>query len=175
MRANDDAERSLIGARDPSLATAARLLPPQTRRDAAALYAFCRTAADEIRATGAAEPAALTSLQARLESIYAGAPQDFAPDCALTRVLARHPIPKILPARLLAAIAADAEGGLYPDLPALLAHAARTGGTAGIMMAMTLGATAPETLAHACEVGMAMHLTAIARDLGNDARRGRLY
>jgi phytoene synthase len=43
------------------------------------------------------------------------------------------------------------------------------------MMAMIMGITNPHALARACELGNAMQLTNIARDVGEDARNGRLY
>ena len=48
-------------------------------------------------------------------------------------------------------------------------------GTVGLMMTLVMGRREPDVLARACDLGVAMQLTNIARDVGEDARRGRLY
>ena len=57
----------------------------------------------------------------------------------------------------------------------LLDYAARVAGTVGVMMALLMDVRSPEALARACDLGVAMQLTNIARDVGEDARLGRLY
>ena len=57
----------------------------------------------------------------------------------------------------------------------LQAYAARVAATVGAMMCWIMGPQAPMTLARACELGVAMQLTNIARDVGEDARNGRIY
>jgi len=69
----------------------------------------------------------------------------------------------------------DVEGRQYEDLDALQAYAARVAGTVGAMMAVLMGARGTEALARACDLGVAMQLSNIARDVGEDARAGRLY
>ena len=54
-------------------------------------------------------------------------------------------------------------------------YAARVAGTVGAMMALVMETRDPRSLARACELGVAMQLTNIARDVGEDARNGRLY
>jgi phytoene synthase len=81
-----------------------------------------------------------------------------------------------LPEALLEGLAWDAEGGRrYEDLPALEAYAARVAGSVGCMMAVLMGVRDRAALARACDLGVAMQLTNIARDVGEDARAGRLY
>jgi phytoene synthase len=90
-------------------------------------------------------------------------------------VAARHAIPRALPQALLEGFAWDAAGRRYADLAALEAYAARVAGTVGAMMALIMGVPAAPALARAAELGLAMQLTNIARDVGEDARAGRLY
>jgi phytoene synthase len=80
-----------------------------------------------------------------------------------------------LPAALIEGFAWDAQGRRYERLSDLRAYAARVAGAVGAMMAMLMGARAPEVIARACDLGVAMQLTNIARDVGEDARLGRLY
>ena len=66
-------------------------------------------------------------------------------------------------------------GRRYEDLAELHAYAARVAGTVGAMMALLMGVARAGALARACDLGVAMQLTNIARDVGEDARAGRLY
>jgi phytoene synthase len=159
-----------------SFHAASRLLPGQVRRGATALYAFCRVADDAIDTVSPAErPAALASLAARLDAIYAGAPGTAAADRAFAALVAHTPIPKSLPLALLEGFAWDAAGRQYRSIESLHDYGARVAGTVGAMMAIVMGARAPDVVARACELGLAMQLTNIARDVGEDARAGRLY
>ena len=144
------------------------------REPATALYAFCRLADDAID-TGEDRASALAGLQSRLARIYEGRPKPIAADAALARVVAEFAIPQALPEALLEGFAWDAEGRRYEEIADLRAYAARVAGTVGAMMALLMGARAPQVVARACDLGVAMQLTNIARDVGEDARAGRLY
>ena len=67
------------------------------------------------------------------------------------------------------------KGRRYADLPALRGYAARVAGAVGAMMALTLGTRQPLALARAADLGVAMQLSNIARDVAEDAAAGRLY
>jgi 15-cis-phytoene synthase len=149
-------------------------LPADTRRAATALYAFCRQADDAVD-LGADGPAELAALHSRLDLIYARKPLPIAADRAFAEVVASRSIPRELPAALLEGFAWDLEGRRYETLADLNAYAARVAGTVGAMMAVIMGAQDPAVLARACDLGVAMQITNIARDVGEDARRGRLY
>jgi 15-cis-phytoene synthase len=149
-------------------------LPARVSEPAAGLYAFCRMADDAID-QGDDCGAALRDLHARLEKIYAGAPGDAAADRAFGACVSRFAIPKDLPLALLDGFAWDASMQRYESLSHLTAYAVRVAGTVGIMMAMVMGVRDAQSLARACDLGVAMQLTNIARDVGEDARCGRLY
>jgi phytoene synthase len=159
-----------------SFHAASRLLPGDVRRGATALYAFCRVADDAIdTAPPDQRRAALADLHNRLDSIYAGAPHPHAADRVFAQLIAQTPIPKSLPLALLEGFAWDAEGRRYASIETLHDYGARVAGTVGAMMAIIMGARAADVVARACELGLAMQLTNIARDVGEDARAGRLY
>jgi phytoene synthase len=166
-----------------SFFAASRVLPQRVRGPATALYAFCRLADDMIDGQGDASAdtqahdpaAALAALHQRLQLIYAGSPLAMDADQALAAVVTRFGIPQPLLAALLEGFAWDAEGRTYETLEAVHAYAARVAGTVGTMMALIMGASTSQALARACELGVAMQLTNIARDVGEDARNGRLY
>lgn len=153
---------------------ASLLLPRRVRDPATAFYAFCRAADDAID-LGDGKAAALARLRSGLDAIYAGRPPPTPADRALAGVVARHAIPRALLDGLLEGFAWDAEGRRYDDLAGLHAYAARVAGTVGAVMALLMGARSPAAVARACDLGVAMQLTNIARDVGEDARAGRLY
>ncbi len=159
-----------------SFHAASRLLPRRVRDAAIALYAFCREADDAIDdAPAAGRAVALAGLNARLDAIYAGTPAPIAADRAFAGVVARYDIPQALPASLLEGFAWDAEGRRYATIEALEDYAARVAGTVGAMMALVMGVRDAAVLGRAAELGLAMQLSNIARDVGEDARAGRLY
>jgi phytoene synthase len=149
-------------------------LPTRVREPATALYAFCRVADDAID-TSDQPQLALGRLRQRLDAVYAGRPETDAVDRSLASVVARARLPRALLDALLAGFAWDAEGRTYETIESLHDYAARVAGTVGAMMALVMETRDACSLARACELGVAMQLTNIARDVGEDARRGRLY
>lgn len=150
------------------------LLPKALRAPAAALYAFCRMADDEID-LGEAGDQALERLQERLDRAYSQCPLGNSVDRAFSHVVKRYAIPRALPQALLEGFAWDRQRRQYQSIDDLCDYAARVAGTVGAMMSLLMGARAPATVARACDLGVAMQLTNIARDVGEDAQAGRLY
>lgn len=164
----------LLSGGSKSFRAASLLLPSRIADPAAALYAFCRVADDAIDEATAMQDA-LEGLYRRLDAIYAGRPQAHAADRAFAGVVTAFGIPRALPEALLEGFAWDAEGRHYRDLPALQDYAARVAAAVGAMMTLLMGVRDPVAMARACDLGVAMQLTNIARDVGEDARNGRLY
>lgn len=156
-----------------SFFAASSLLPERVRIPSIALYAFCRVADDAV--DSAPEEGVVAQLRARLDAIYAGEPGDIIEDRAMAMVVHRYGLPRTLPEALIEGFAWDAEGRIYETLDDLHHYCARVAGSVGAMMAMVMGVRDPHALARACELGNAMQLTNIARDVGEDARNGRLY
>lgn len=173
-RADIEACRAAIRVGSRTFHAASHLLPLRVREPALALYAFCREADDAI--DGSAQPrAALGVLEDRLDRAYRREPIDNAADRALADVVARFHIPRAVPAALLEGFAWDAEGRVYPDLPSLRAYGMRVAGTVGVMMSLLMGVRSAGALARAADLGIGMQLSNIARDVGEDARLGRVY
>lgn len=154
---------------------ASLVLPVAVRDPACALYAFCRSADDAVDLEATDELAAVARLRTRLERIYLGDPTPTACDRSMARVVAGHGIPRALPAALLDGFEWDALGRRYETIEALHEYGARVAGSVGAMMALLMGVRSPEGLARACDLGVAMQLSNIARDVGEDARMGRVY
>ncbi|MEI7968245.1 MAG: phytoene/squalene synthase family protein [Betaproteobacteria bacterium] len=157
-----------------SFFAASLVLPRRVRAPATALYAFCRIADDAIDLNDD-RPRALAHLQERLARAYEARPMPFPADRAFAAVVARHGIPRALPEALLDGFRWDSEGRQYETIADVHAYGARVAGTVGAMMALIMGVRAAGPLARACELGVAMQLTNIARDVGEDAAAGRLY
>jgi phytoene synthase len=169
-----EACRALLREGSKSFFAASLLLPRDVREAATALYAFCRLADDAIDL--ADDPAgALVALRQRLDAIYARRPFDHPVDRAVSAVIEQAALPRPVLDALLEGFAWDAEGRLYESEDEVLAYAARVASTVGVLMTLLMGARDGATLARACDLGLAMQLTNIARDVGEDARAGRLY
>jgi phytoene synthase len=159
-----------------SFAAASLLLPESCRGHAVALYGFCRLADDAIdHAAPQNRAAVIANLHAQLDRAIAGHPDNAPIARSFAHALAECAIPPELPRALLEGFAWDAEARRYATLSDLRAYAARVAGTVGVMMALVMNVRDPAALARACDLGVAMQLTNIARDVGEDARAGRLY
>lgn len=170
--------RQLLRTGSRSFYAASFLLPQRIRDPAIALYAFCRIADDAIDCAGdepGAQARALDELHERLDRVYEARPIDAYTDRALADVVECFAIPKALLEALLEGFEWDAQGRRFEDLSGVYDYSARVAGTVGAMMAALMGARSTQLVARACDLGVAMQLTNIARDVGEDARNGRLY
>ncbi|MEM9433401.1 MAG: phytoene/squalene synthase family protein [Pseudomonadota bacterium] len=157
-----------------SFYAASHLLPGPVRDPALALYAFCRLADDAVD-LHAEKAAAVLSLRDRLDLAYIGTPRDAPADRAFAAMIRDHDMPRELPEALLEGLAWDAVGRRYDTLSEIRAYSARVAAAVGAMMTVLMGVRDRDALARACDLGVAMQLTNIARDVGEDAQEGRLY
>ncbi len=166
--------RALLANGSKTFFAASFLLPGRVRDPATALYAFCRLA-DDVVDQGIGGDAALDHLRDRLTKAYAGEPYRIAADRAFAATVKQFAVPRELPEALIEGFEWDATGRRYETISDLQGYAARVAGTVGVMMALLMGVRGADDLARACDLGAAMQLTNIARDVGEDARNGRLY
>lgn len=157
-----------------SFYAASHLLPARVRDPALALYAFCRLADDEVDLK-ADKTGSVLALRDRLEAVYQGRPRNAAPDRAFAAVVEDHDMPRALPDALLEGLAWDAQERQYQTLSGVFDYSARVASAVGAMMTVLMGVRDPDALARACDLGVAMQLTNIARDIGEDALERRLY
>jgi phytoene synthase len=169
-----DACVALMRGGSKSFFAASRLLPPRVRAASIALYAFCRVA-DDVVDDGDNPSEGLVELRERLDNIYDGKPQYALEDQALAIVVHQYNLPRALLDALLEGFSWDAQGRSYGSIEELHDYAARVAGSVGAMMCWIMGQHQAPVLARACELGVAMQLTNIARDVGDDARIGRCY
>lgn len=157
-----------------SFHAASLMLPREIRAAAYALYAFCRVSDDAVD-TGDDPVAALQDMHRRLDLAYSGLPDPTSVDRAFAWVVHAYGIPRAIPEGLLEGFEWDATGRRFGTLGELKSYAARVAATVGVMMTLVMGVRSREALARACDLGLAMQLTNIARDIGEDARAGRCY
>lgn len=173
-----DEDRALCDAAifsgSKSFDAASRLLPRDVRTASRALYAFCR-ASDDLVDEGQMGRASIVQLRNRLNAIYDGAPLAQPCDRAFASVVNAYGIPKAIPDALIEGFDWDEDGRDYHTLDDLLGYAARVASTVGVMMAIIMGCSDAHGFARAADLGLAMQLTNIARDVGEDAERGRIY
>ena len=151
-------------------------LPPQRRAAITAFYAFCREVddvADEVTDTGVAA-AKLAWWRSEVASSFAGSPSH-----PVMRALLPHAAAYgIEPRHLLAVIEGcqmDLDQSRFLDFPGLARYCDLVAGVVGEVAANIFGRTRESTLAYAHKLGLALQLTNIVRDVGDDARRGRIY
>ena len=151
-------------------------LPPERRRAITALYAFCREVDDVV-------DECKESSVARMKLAWWRTQVD-----ALYRGQAEHPVMKALAPhietfgiedRQLYAVIEGMEMDLdqlrYPDWKSLDRYCWRAAGVVGEMSVRIFGTASPATFDYARKLGTAFQLTNIIRDVGDDARRGRIY
>jgi phytoene synthase len=166
--------RQLIREGSKTFFAASQLLPVKVRDAARSLYGFCRVADDLVDQSGNIDDA-VAMLRARLDRMYGGHSLAEPADRAFADVAAEFSIPRVLPESLIEGFAWDAMVRRYDTQDDLIAYAVRVAGTVGAMMAIIMNRRNADAVARACDLGIAMQLTNIARDIGDDARLGRIY
>lgn len=167
----------------------ATLLMTQEKRQAIwAIYLWCRRTDELVDGPAAATttPATLDRWEKQLESVFAGVPVDDE-DVALVDTLSRFPL-EIQPFRdMIDGQRMDLTRNRYETFEELQLYCYRVAGTVGLMSTVVMGADSPTPSApwdnpqphpptqEAIALGMANQLTNILRDVGEDARRGRIY
>ena len=151
---------------------------PQRRQDAmTVLYAFCREL-DDVVDDCADMQVAQTTLnwwRADLAKVFdGGAPEH--PVCrALQGVVAEFALPHDELAEIIEGMQMDLTRARYANFAELQLYCHRVAGVVGRLITRILGFSRPETLDYADKMGLALQLTNIIRDVGEDARNGRIY
>ena len=166
--------RRIIKEGSKSFYFASLMLPAQVRVAATALYAFCRVS-DDIADTPEATLKSIDRLTERIRKAYLGNPENHAADCAFSEVVRHYEIPELVPQSMVEGFRWDVTGKHYKTISDVINYSARVAGTVGVMMSIVMGRRLEGTLARACDLGVAMQLINIARDVGEDAQNGRVY
>jgi len=159
------------------------LVLPRPRREALyAVYAFCRTVDDiadlgpERGASPAAMRAALDGWRREVARCYAG---DGAPEHPIAQSLRaavqRYPIPRDVLEAIIDGVAMDVDGATFETAEDLYPYCYRVASAVGLASIEIFGYTDPRAREYAVSLGIALQLTNILRDVGVDARAGRVY
>lgn len=180
-----EASRASIVKGSKSFRSASRLFDPEVREDAWLLYAWCRACDDAIDGQDhghGREDITPEEQRRRLEGLYdqtrralAGEPMADPTFAAFQRVARRHHLPERWPLDLIDGFAMDVDHRQYRTVDDVMAYCWHVAGVVGVMMARVMGASDPEVLRRAQDLGLAFQLTNIARDVVEDAENGRVY
>lgn len=158
---------------------ASRFLPRDKKRAVFALYDYCRFADNLVDERGdrpiLAVHADLAALAAIVRYMHDGVPPAEPHWLALHDTLRRYPVPLSPMLDLLTGVAMDLEPVEIRDFPMLLRYCQHVAGGVGLMMGPILGASSDQFDALGANLGVAMQLTNVLRDVDEDLRTGRLY
>jgi len=151
-------------------------LPPERRRPITALYAFCREVDDVVDECTDAQVAGAKLAWWRVEvgKLFEGKPshpvtralQPFLDVCQIGETRLQE---------IIDGMQMDLTQARYPDFAALERYCYHVAGAVGLLAAGIFGYTNPRTLDYARQLGTAFQLTNIIRDVGEDARKNRIY
>ena len=151
-------------------------LPPERRRAITALYAFCREVDDVVDECTDVNIARtkLVWWRNQVNALYDGKPQHPVAQ-ALAGVVTQIKLPQQQLQEIIDGMEMDLTRRRYADFAALQIYCYRVASVVGLLSAAIFGYEDPRTLKYAENLGMAFQLTNIIRDVGEDARRDRLY
>jgi len=185
VRAALEACRGMIRKGSKSFSLASLLFSERTQEAAFSLYGWCRHCDDQVD-----EASDDSTRNARLEELRWATSGAFGVQSdgsskarvstlsvfvALRHVAGRYGIPEAYARDLIEGMAMDARGERYESLSELELYAYRVAGAVGLMMSHIMGVSDVRALRHACDLGIAMQLSNIARDVLADAALGRVY
>ena len=151
-------------------------LPPERRRAITALYAFCREVDDVV--DECPDPQLARAKRAwwrsELAATYAGRPSHPVTQ-SLAEAVRAFSLPQELLAEIIDGMEMDLAQTRYADFKALHLYCYRVASVVGLLAAEIFGYQDRHTLKYAHDLGLAFQLTNIIRDVGEDARRGRIY
>ncbi|MEW6313166.1 MAG: presqualene diphosphate synthase HpnD [Pseudomonadota bacterium] len=151
-------------------------LPEERRRAITALYAFCREVDDVVDECAEIEVARakLAWWRDEVARIFNGVAQHPV-GLALAPAVQRYSLAQEHFEEIIAGMEMDLDYNRYPDFKSLQLYCYRVASVVGLLSAQIFGYRERATLKYAHDLGIAFQLTNIIRDVGEDARRGRIY
>ena len=152
---------------------ASGLLPAERRPAVRALYAFCRVTDNVVDQAGGDAPERLEAWRRRALAHTAAADDPVA--LAWTDARLRYGIPRRYAEQLIEGVSRDLRPARYASFEDLAAYCYGVASTVGLMAMHIIGFAGPEAIPYAVKLGVALQLTNILRDVGEDWRAGRVY
>jgi 15-cis-phytoene synthase len=157
---------------------ASHLLPKEKRLASYAVYAFCRAADDTVDHSvhnHAGRREALLELRALLDGIYDGDPDALRRAGVFGETVRKYTIPKQHFDQLLDGVETDIHKTRFETWDEVRVYCYRVASVVGLIMSEIFGYSDPAALEYAADLGMAMQLTNMLRDVPDDFRMGRIY
>jgi len=155
---------------------ASRFLPRDKRHAAYAIYALCRRADDTVdRNPHGPDERALRAIERSINCVYGAGEVTDAVLIAFKQTVDRYHIPRDCFESLLEGMEMDLWKQRYENFEELYDYCYRVAGVVGLIMLRIFGCRGSEAERHAVELGVAMQLTNIIRDVHEDFNRGRIY
>jgi phytoene synthase len=162
-------------SRDTNFAYSFLVLPKARREAIVAVWDFCRAVDDEVDEPSSASPEqALTEWRAELARCYEGQPRT-PQGRALAPWIRRFSLPRGPFEDLIDGVEMDLTCRRYATFDALYEYARRVASTVGLICLEIFGCTRPESRDYAVNLGIALQLTNIVRDVAADLQRDRVY
>lgn len=185
LRASYSICRAITREHAKTFYMATRFLPYQKQRSIFAIYGLCRylddlvdEGEDLIRQEKLSSAELLDKLdmfKVKLISTFQGLESDSPVLYAFSDVLGRHKIPIELPLTLLEGVRSDLVKNRYENFEELYDYSYKVASVVGLMTSEVFGYDNEEALTYAVDLGIAMQLTNILRDIGEDVDRNRIY
>ncbi len=159
-----------------NLVAAFKILPADRRKAITALYAFCREVDDVVDECSEPQLAAikLSWWKTEMDRLFAGNPEHPVSQALLAQVKA-HALPRAHFDEIITGVEMDLHQNRYADWESLDHYCDKVAGAVGLLSARIFGTVSQATLRYALLLGRALQYTNIIRDVGDDARRNRIY
>jgi 15-cis-phytoene synthase len=174
LRAAYERCAAITASHSRSFHLASSLLPQRKRHAVRALYAFCRTVDDIVDDPSAVDREASLEEWRRINEA-ARAPTGNIIAAAWTDTLRRYQIPRRYALQLVEGVARDLVETRYETFDELSTYCYGVASTVGLMAMHIVGFRSTDALPYAIKLGVALQMTNILRDVGEDLRNGRLY
>ncbi len=165
--------KKLLSVHGKTFNWASYFLTPTSRTKAVALYAFCRRLDDLVDCAEDIDHESLKSIRLGLNNANLEIDHPILDDAV--ELIENHGIPLAPILDLLDGMISDCNDVFIPSEKELIEYSYKVAGSVGLMMTPILGCRNPDAFRHAIDLGIAMQLTNIGRDVLEDAQRGRRY
>ena len=163
-------------ARDTSFYYSFLVLPPEKRRAIVAVWDFCRAVDDAVDEAPAERSAAeVCRWRDEVARCFAGRPPETPQGRALQPLIGAFNLPRSAFDALVEGVEMDLHGRRYPTFADLYEYCIRVASAVGLMCVEIFGCRDPKSRDYAIELGVALQLTNILRDVPGDLERGRVY
>lgn len=164
-------------ARDTNFYYSFLVLPPDKRRAIVAVWDFCRAVDDAVDEAGVGEPARsqVARWRAELATVFDGGPPQTSQGRALAPLVGEFHLPRSAFDALIEGVEMDLDSRRYESFADLYVYCIRVASAIGLICLEIFGYVDPRSRQYATDLGVALQLTNILRDVPEDLSRGRVY